>query len=54
MEKLDPPRSLSREIVMDVLDGYKELRSSRIHAKLEEAFPFKLEEKIARVILEAL
>ena len=51
---LDPPKSLKRELVMDVLAMYKS-RSSDIHAQVKEvAVTFKLEEKIASVIRDAL
>jgi len=44
---LDPPKSLSRDLVMDVLATYKS-RSSHIHAQVKEvAVSLKLEEKIA-------
>ena len=52
---LDPPKSLTSEIVMDGLSTYKSGSSRHIHAQLKEvSFPFKLEEKIASLIREAL
>ena len=51
---VDPPKSLSTDIVMDALAMYKR-RSSNIHAQVEKvAFSLKLEEKIASVIRDAL
>jgi hypothetical protein len=49
---VDPPRSLEPDIVMDALAIYKD-RSSRIHAQVK-GFTFKLEEKIATIIQDAL
>ena len=54
MATLDPPKSLSRDLVMDVLATYKPT-SSHIHARVKEvANTFKVEEKIASVIRDAL
>jgi hypothetical protein len=51
---VDPPRSLTTDFVTDALAAYKP-RSSQIHAKVKgAAFTFKLEEKIATVIQDAL
>jgi hypothetical protein len=51
---LDPPKSLSPDLVMDALAMYK-TRSSRIHAQVKGvAFTLKLEEKIATIIQDAL
>jgi hypothetical protein len=51
---VDPPRSLTTDLVMDALAAYKP-RSSHIHAQVKRAaFTFKLEEKIAAVIQDAL
>jgi len=47
---LDPPKSLSRDLVMDVLATY-ESSSPHIHTQVKEvAASFKIEEKIASVI----
>ena len=52
---VDPPKSLSTDLVMDALDTYKSTRSSRIHDQVKEiAVTLKLEEKIASVIRDAL
>ena len=53
MEKSEPPKSPSTEIVKDALEKHKS-ESSRIHAKLEVALPLKLEEKIASIIRDTL
>ena len=54
MATLDPPKSLSRTIIMDVLAAYKPT-SSHIHDKVKEvANTFKVEEKIASVIRDTL
>ena len=51
---VDPPKSLSTVLVMDVLGIYRS-RSSRIHAQVKEvAVILKLEEKIESVIRDAL
>jgi hypothetical protein len=53
---LDPPKSLSEDLVMDALATYKS-KSSDIHARVKEVavgVTFKLEEKIASVIRDAL
>jgi hypothetical protein len=51
---VDPPRSLTSDLVMDALATYNP-RSSKIHAQVKGvAFSFKLEEKIASVIQDAL
>jgi hypothetical protein len=55
---LDPPKSSSRDLVMDALATYK-TKSSDIHAKVKEVaisvrVTLKLEEKIASVIRDAL
>jgi hypothetical protein len=53
---LDPPKSLSTEIVMDALATYK-TESFDIHARVKEvasSVTLKLEEKIASVIRDAL
>ena len=51
---VDPPRSLTTDLVMDALATYRP-RSSNIHAQVKRvAFTFKLEEKIATVIQDAL
>ena len=51
---LEPPKSLSREHVIDALAVY-ESESSRIHAQVKEiAVTLKLEEKIASVIWDAI
>ena len=51
---VDPPKSLTTDLVMDALATYRS-RSSRIHAQVKEvAVTFKLEEKIATVIWDAL
>jgi hypothetical protein len=48
---LDPPKSLSRDLVMDVLATYAP-RSLRIHAQVKVvAGSFKLEEKIIASVL---
>jgi hypothetical protein len=54
MATLDPPKSLSRDSVMDVLTAY-ESTSSHIHDQVK-AVPvtLKVEEKIASVIRNAL
>ena len=49
---VDPPRSLSPDLVMDALAVYR-ARSSRIHAQVM-GFTFKLEEKVATIIQDAL
>jgi hypothetical protein len=52
--RLDPPKSLSRDSVMDVLTAYKST-SSHIHDQVKEvAVSYKVEEKIASVIRNAL
>ena len=54
MATLDPPKTLSRGLVMDALATYKS-RSLDIHAQVKEiAVTFKLEERIATVIRDAL
>ena len=51
---LDPPKSLSTDLVMNALATYK-TRSSCIHAQVKGvAFTVKLEEKIATIIQDAL
>jgi hypothetical protein len=50
---VDPPKSLSTVLVMDALATYKP-RSSDIHAQVKVESFFKLEEKIATVIRDAL
>jgi len=50
----DPPRSLSIDLVQDALATYK-LGSAKIHAQVKEvAFSPKPEERVAKVILDAL
>ena len=54
MATLDPPKNLSRTLVMDVLAAYKPT-SSHIHDQVKEvANTSKVEEKIASVIRDAL
>ena len=53
---LDPPKSLTRDLVMDALATYMS-KSSNIHAQVKEVaagVTLKLEEKIASVIRDAL
>jgi len=51
---LDPPKSLTRDLVMDVLATYKTI-SPQVHVQVKEvAVSFKLEEKIASVIRDNL
>ena len=51
---VDPARSLTTDLVMDALATYRP-SSSIIHAQVKRvAFTFKLEEKIATVIQDAL
>ena len=55
VETVNPPKSLSSDLVKEVLDIYESSRSSQIHDKVKRvAFTFKLEEKIATVIQDAL
>ena len=52
---VDPPKSLSTDLVMDALATYKDTRSYAIHTQVKEiAITLKLEEKIANVIRDAL
>lgn len=54
MVTADPPRSLSKDLVLDALAGYKS-ESAKVHAQVKEvAFLSKLEEKIAKIIQDAL
>ena len=58
MVTVDPPKSLSKDLVMDALVIYKS-SSSHIHAQVKEvaltsSHTLKLEEKIAIVIRDAL
>ena len=51
---VDPPTSVSTDLVMNALARYK-LRSSQIHAQVKKVADLhKLEEKIASVIRDAL
>ena len=53
---LDPPKSLTRDLVMDALATYMS-KSSNIHTQVKEVavgVSLKLEEKIASVIRDAL
>ena len=53
---VDPPKTLSRDLVMDALATYQS-KSSNIHAQVKEvaaSVTLKLEEKIASVIRDAL
>jgi hypothetical protein len=51
---VDPPKRLSRDLVMEALDTYTP-KSSQIHTQLKEVpVSLKLEEKIASVIRHAL
>ena len=55
MATLDPPKCLSKDIVMDVVATYKSTTSSRIHVQVKEvAASYKVEEKPASVIRNAL
>ena len=52
---VDPPKSLSTDLVMDALATYKTRSSSLIHNQVKGvAFSLKLEEKIATLIQDAL
>ena len=52
---VDPPKSLTTDLVMDALATYKSESSRQIHAQVKEvAVTLKLEEKIASVIRDAL
>lgn len=53
---VDPPKSLTTDLVMDALATYMySPRSTNIHAHVKRvAFSFKLEEKIGTVIQDAL
>ena len=51
---IDPPKSLTEDLVMDALATYMP-RSSDIHDQVKRiAFTFELEEKIGTVIQDAL
>jgi hypothetical protein len=52
---VDPPKNLSTDLVMKTLAIYKSSRSSQIHDQVKgEAFTFKIKEKIATLIQDAL
>ena len=51
---VDPPKSLTRDLVMDAMATYRP-RSYKIHEQVKSvALTFKLEEKIGAVIQDAL
>ena len=55
MVMMDPPKTLSTDLVMDALATYTTSRSSKIHAQVKKvAFSHKLGGNIASVIRDAL